>query len=409
MSTITYTLDNGAVLEFRDLEWASRGRLFCQVVATAPDGSILGNTRCEMSDARSRSQAASEFAAHNGAVPDVWRDALLAAFETLDQLHRAERASFAPIDLSQLADPPPLTDVWQGLIKSGLISTCYGDSGQGKSTIVDGLATCVSLGKPFLGRAVKQGPVVILDWELSQDITLHRLYHIARGMGLSAPPPIMYQSLYDPLTSYLSEILSWCERVNPALLIVDSMGAACGGDPMNPERAIALMNALRQLPTSSLVVDHQSNPTQGQGYANKREFGTSYKRHLTRSSLQIEMANQESGKASVILRQQKDNFGPKSDPIPFHIIYAGEAIRFEVADISDAEFADVDTLPAAQKIERFLNETKGATQKTIMEACNIGSAKTFANSMDKVKKRRKVGISRMPNSQERWYFLEWPA
>ena len=184
-----------------------------------------------MSEARSRSQAANEFAAHNGAVPDVWKEALLAVFETLDQQHRAERTVFAPVDLSQFDDPPPLVDLWQGLITSGLISTCYGDSGQGKSTIVDGLATCVSLGRPFLRRAVKQGTVVILDWELNQGITLHRLYRIARGMGLTTPPPIMYQSLYDSLTTYLPEILEWCERINPVLLIVDSMGAACGGDP----------------------------------------------------------------------------------------------------------------------------------------------------------------------------------
>jgi hypothetical protein len=175
---------------------------------------------------------------------------------------------------------------------------------------------------------------------------------------------------------------------------------------MNLERAIALMNALRQLPTSPLVVDHQSNPVQGQGYANKREFGTSYKRHLTRSSLQVKMANQEPGKASIILRQQKDNFGPKSDPIPFHILYQADAIRFEVADINDVEFAEVDTLPVVQRMERFLNETLGATQKTIMAECNIPNDNTFANNMTKLKKRRKVEVGRVPDSQERWYFFE---
>jgi hypothetical protein len=389
MSTITYTLENGAVLEFRDLEWASRGRLFCQVVAIAPDGSILGNTRCEMSDARSRSQAASEFAAHNGAVPEVWRDALLAAFETLDLQHRAEKTAFAPIDLSQYEDPPPLQELWQGLITAGLAATCYGDSGQGKSTIVNGLATAISLGKPFLGRPVKQGIVILLDWELSQDITLHRLYRIARGMGLTKPPAIMYQSLYDPLTTYLPDIQAWCEREQPVLVVVDSMGPACGGDPLNHERAITLMNALRQIPATSLVVDHQSNPINGQAYGNKREFGTSYKRHLTRSSLQVEMADNKPGKASVVLRQQKTNFGPKSDPLAFHILYEGDAIRFELADVNDAEFLEVETLPADRRIERLLEETTHLlTIKEIMEATGINSEKTVSNALTKIKQRR---------------------
>jgi hypothetical protein len=358
------TLDNGAVLEFRDLEWTIHGRLFCQVVVMATDGSYLGNTRCEMSDARSRLQAASEFSSHNGAVPDYWRDALLEAWLTLDQERRNQRTAFAPVDLSQFEDPPPLVDLWQGFITSGLVSTCYGDSGQGKSTLVDGLATCVSLGQPFLGHAVMQGPVVILDWELKQEITLHRLYRIARGFGLTSPPPIRYQALFDPLTTYLDEILDWCEKVNPVLLVVDSMGPACGGNPTDPERAIELMNALRQLPTSPLIVDHQSNPTQGQNYSGKREYGTGWKRHLTRSSLQLEMAENQPGKSSIILRQQKDNFGPKSDPLPFHILYEGDAIRFELADVNDVEFQDIETLPTDRRIEHFLNETTGAGMKS---------------------------------------------
>jgi hypothetical protein len=83
VSAIKHTLDNEAKLEFRDLEWTSRGRLYCRVVATAPDGSVLGNTRCEMSDARSREQAANEFASRNGAVPDSWKEALLSVFVAL--------------------------------------------------------------------------------------------------------------------------------------------------------------------------------------------------------------------------------------------------------------------------------------------------------------------------------------
>jgi hypothetical protein len=403
---VKMTLENGATLEFHDLFWTPTDHLFCRVIGYAPDGSVIGSSKVEMSNSGDRYRVAREFSSHNGAQPDIWADALLSAWLTLDEQHRSQRPTFSPVDLSLFDDPPPLVDVWQGLITSGLIATLYGDSGQGKSTLVDGLATSISLGHPFLGRAVTQGTVIILDWELSQDLTLHRLYRIARGAGRTTPPPIMYQSLYDPLTAYLPDILAWCERVNPVLLVVDSMGPACGGDPLNAERAIALMNALRQLPTSPLVVDHQSNPIQGQAYGNKREFGTSYKRHLTRSSLQVEMANNEPGKASIILRQQKDNFGPKSDPLPFHILYEGNAIRFEVADLLDVEFQEVETLSTDRRIEKFLNKTQGATQKTIMAECNIPNEKTFLNNMTKVRQRRKVGTSGRGKSQERWYFFE---
>jgi RecA-family ATPase len=135
-----------------------------------------------------------ELAADNGAQPDIWSDALLAAWDTLDRRHRASFEKFEPVDLSQFPDPTPLRDIWEGHITEGLISTLYGDSGQGKSTLVDGLATHVATGRSFLGYQVLQGPVVILDWELNRDITLHRLYRIARGLGMDVPPAIMYQS-----------------------------------------------------------------------------------------------------------------------------------------------------------------------------------------------------------------------
>ena len=52
--TIQMQLDNGAVLNFVDLDWTLTGRLFCQVFATAPDDSILGNSKVEMSASASR-------------------------------------------------------------------------------------------------------------------------------------------------------------------------------------------------------------------------------------------------------------------------------------------------------------------------------------------------------------------
>jgi hypothetical protein len=403
MTTVRYPLDDGTIIEFRDLSWTPTGRLFCQVVTFAPDESILGNSKCELSSSQSRYKVAQELAGHNGAKPDIWADTLLAAWHTIDEERRENAEKFDPADMSQFPEPPPLRDIWESHITEGLISTLYGDSGQGKSTLVDGLATCIAHGGSFLGYNVIQGPVVILDWELSQNITLHRLYRIARGFGLSSPPPILYQCMTDPLTTHLADIIQWCYRVNPVLLVVDSFGAACGGDPMSAAHAIELMNALRKMPTSPLVVDHQSNPAQGQSYENKREFGTSYKRHLTRSSLQLEMASNQPGKSSIVLRQQKDNFGPKADPLPFHILYDGDAIRFETADVNDAEFQDVATLPSDERIERLMDETAILqTKEEIMEALGIG-AKTVDNALSKIKQRRHDYIVERSGQKPRKY------
>jgi hypothetical protein len=129
MNTIRYELDDGAVMEFRDLKWTPTGRLFCQVVTFAPDESILGNSKVEMSSTDSRYKVAQELAGHNGAKPDIWAGALLAAWHSLDEERRDEAEVFdlAPLDDEQ--EPGPLQFVWHPFIPEGFPSNIYGDGG----------------------------------------------------------------------------------------------------------------------------------------------------------------------------------------------------------------------------------------------------------------------------------------
>ncbi len=326
-------LDNGAVLEVVDLDWTRKGHLYADVIVKTGADEPLGSGKLQLSSTQDRYRLAQELASHNGSNPTDWANELLALWTVLDQERRDNAERFNPIDLSQFDEPEPVQDAWQNLLPAKMTSTLYGDSGQGKSTVVNGLAISMMMGWGFLEHSTVPGAVVLLDWELTRDITLGRLYRIARGMGLTNPPAIFYQSMTDPLGVHLDDITEWCHNIQPGLVVVDSMGPACGGDPNDHEKSIALMNQIRKLRMTTWVVDHQSKPIGNQSYASKREFGSGYKRHLTRSSLQLEMASNEPGKASLVLRQQKNNFGPKSDPIGFHILYQGDSIKFEIADI----------------------------------------------------------------------------
>jgi hypothetical protein len=71
------------------------------VIGYAPDGSIIGNSQVEMSNGQSRYKVAQEFASHNGVKPNIWADALLAAWHSLDEQRRdaAEK-----LTLESLAD-----------------------------------------------------------------------------------------------------------------------------------------------------------------------------------------------------------------------------------------------------------------------------------------------------------------
>lgn len=404
--TIQLELDNGAVLNFVDLDWTPTGRLFCQVFTTAPDGSILGNSKVEMSASASRYKIAQELATHNGSHPDVWSDALLSAWHTLEQKHRQGREVFDLESLAGYAEPAPLEFTWGGLIPTGFISNPYGDGGSSKSITFLALALHITQGRDFLGLPTKQGPVVYLDYELNRDEQLRRAYRICRGMGLgSIPSGFHYQSLTEPVTTHLPDLIDICLRIQPALLILDSVGAAAQADPNDAEKMIQLMNNLRKLDTTPLCVDHQTKST-GQSYASKRAIGSGYKDFLARGGLQLELASSEPGRASIILRHTKFNFTYRREPLAFHILYGDNNTIFEIANLDDPEFADVETLPMDRRIEKFLNETAGATKEDIMKARGIDNQRTFDNAMSKAKKRRHIETSRLPGNGARWYFVK---
>ena len=195
--------------------------------------------------------------------------------------------------------------------------------------------------------------------------------------------------------------MAWCANINPSLVCVDSQGPASGGDPNDHAKAIELMTSLRRLKCTSMVVDHQSKPDGKQAYAAKRAFGSGYKGFLSRSNLQIEMVSNVPGKASIVLWQEKNNFGPKMDPIAFHVVFdgpniRGPNIRFDIADVGDAEFKSTEALPAYLRIVRCIQENGPADKDTLMAECGIDNDQTFLNGVTKLR-----SLGKLPRSAER--------
>ena len=386
-----WELEGGTAIEVLDPAWSTTGRLYGNVRVIADDGeSTLGGGQIELSDVRSRTQLANELATRNGSNPQTWLDYLLNIYTLMDDKRRSELEHFGPVNLAEFDEPDPLRWIVDRIVPENMPSQTYGDGAQGKTTLLDYMALCVQMGQPFLGFNTIPGPVVILDWELDLETTLRRCYAIARGMGFNLPPPVNYQSLYAPLATHMADLITWCQNINPVLVIVDSMGPAAGADPNDHSKAIELMSSLRRIKCAAMIADHQSKPSAGQSYVEKRAFGSVYKVFLTRSHLQLEMVANVPGKASSILRHGKNNFGPKIDPLAFHTIYDQGQIRFEVADISELEFQGPDGLPTNMRIERFLQENGPSEKEEIMEECEIAKPQTFDNAISTLRKQNKM-------------------
>jgi len=386
-----WNLDGGMTIEVLDPAWSASGRLYGQVKVIADDGmGVLGASQLELSDVGARTRLSQELANHNGSNPVTWADHLLAIYASLDDQRRSSLEHFGPVSLAEFDEPEPLRWIVDKIVPENMPSQIYGDGAQGKSTLLDYLALCVQMGQPFFEFATIPGQVVILDWELDLDATLRRCFAIARGMGFNSPPPVHYQSLYAPLATHIPDLIAWCQNVNPVLVLVDSMGPAAGGDPTDHAKAIELMSSLRRTKCASIVADHQSKPSAGQSYIEKRAFGSGFKGFLTRSHLQLEMIANVPGKASSILRHAKNNFGPKIEPLAFHTIYDLGRIRFEIADITEPEFQPNNSLPIPLRIERFLQEAGPSEREEIMKACSIAKEQSFNNAISTLRKQKKL-------------------
>ena len=393
-----WAMENGATIRVKNLDRRPSGRVYANVQVLV-EGGVIGGGLTELSSVADRFRFAKDISSRNEAADfQIWMDALLGIYAAFEQGHDSGEI-FNPVDLADFDEPEAIPDVVEGIIIEGETNNLFGDGGQGKSTVANFLGLCLSQGVPFLGRETLKGEVLMLDWELSRDRTLHRVYQLARGMGLDRPPGgIHYANMSASIFDSMTWVEAFCLDLQPRLVIVDSYVGASGSDPMDQAAPVKFMETLRRLPGSRLVIDHQSNPVAGVSYRSKRAFGSSFKTHLTRSSLQLEQVSNTPGRAAVVLRQVKNNFGPKAPNLPFVIFFEGQKTRLELAKPGDTDFQDTAAMPAWQRIERFIQENGSSTVDELAEGCGIAQ-KTVTNTVSILRGMGKMPATSVKNSK----------
>jgi hypothetical protein len=277
----------------------------------------------------------------------------------------------------------------EGLLPENQTAILYGDGGQGKSFVALALGAAVAAGSPFLGIQTLERHVLYLDWELDQEEHTRRAYKIARGEGLQKPPGgLLYSRAEEPLHNLLSPLAAWIKEKDVGLLIIDSFGAACGGDPEQARFVIPLLASLRSLNVSILVLDHQAKMQEGQKYAGKTPFGSAYKFNLARSVIQSQKVGSRPGELSLILRPTKYNLGQLGSEIPVKLHFGDTTVRIERGDLAnDPDYYE--HLSSEKKIILCLEEEGSGTAKELGEKTGINQ-KTIINILGKLKRAGRV-------------------
>lgn len=240
----------------------------------------------------------------------------------------------------------------------------YAPGGSCKSYLALWLALLACHGAQAANIAGIQTGVLYLDWELNEQTVGGRLRALQAGhpeLSLFTP---YYRRCEYPLTQEAHQIAVQVAKLGIGLLIVDSVGMACGSDLASPEAAISLQRAFRQIGCASLTLAHVAkNTPEGQA---RSAYGTVFFRELARNTWELQKAEQENP-AKLILTQDKNNFGPRQKPLGLTVTFAGDAVTIAACDPETEPDLEI-ALPIANRIRNLLEDGELWTAKEIADA-----------------------------------------
>lgn len=296
----------------------------------------------------------------NLVVPQV--TAMLEDAARLAMLHY--RSGPPVIDLTQYVPDDASLDLrWlmAPLIPERQATLIVANGGSGKSLLGLTLASCVASGTGFpgIGKPMQSGPVLYLDWESDENDHGRRLGLIQNGLGISVPPSrLVYQKPKQEIRS-CPWIGSKVAELRPALVVVDSVGYAMGGDLKEAGAVTEMFRVVNSWGVSTLLLHHQNR--EGEFY------GSVYLRNSARSFWEMDSIRELHG-LKLSLRQEKMNNGLVfPSPLGLRIKFETGQVKWEGLNVFETPDIAA-TMPLDERIKRVIEDARGALSQTEIAA-----------------------------------------
>ena len=206
----------------------------------------------------------------------------------------------------------------------------YGQGSAGKSWFSQFLAVMADEGISKCGLNVEPSNVLYLDWETDEKELNSRVTMIRRGMKMEGGCKVLYKRMAQGFSQDIEMIRKMCIQNEISLVVIDSLGSACMGEPESAEVVLRTFSALRSLDVSSLVIDH----TNKEGHL----FGSVYKFNQARQIFHVKKSQSEDDNKIVIgLFHQKANNSPLMKPMGFTLTFSDGGVNVERQDVRDTE------------------------------------------------------------------------
>lgn len=261
-------------------------------------------------------------------------------------------------------DDSPVQYTLYPVIVEGETNILYGYGGTGKSYLACLWGLLVQTGCDKLGFKAKKGNVLYLDYESSFRELNKRIMELKKGMELPPETELYYRRCYQPIADDIEAIRSTVLENDINLVIVDSIGPACGGEPETADSALRYFRAMRSLGTTNLNISHRTKREDTKG-----PFGSVYWLNLARYIWTAELGDlPQRDRFTVNLQHEKTNITGyfSSMSLEFTFYPDDRATLVNKIDVEELP-TSMANLPLEERIKRMLGKHGEMTEEELAD------------------------------------------
>lgn len=266
---------------------------------------------------------------------------------------KARKAFLEQDRASRLIDIPdagPAQFLIPDLLPEGVATVWFGNGSSLKTYMALRAAISVAGGYDFIGKPVRKGAAMLVDYENPPETFKFRCSRLFIGMGLAIEPdlPLFHWPARGiPLADQIEAIRAKVSREGITMIVIDSGAAACGGKPEDADIALGYFMALQKLGTgvTTLTVAHCAK-----GSDEMMPFGSVFWHNQPRRTVNFQRTDDEDAdEIDIGVFYRKTNDGKKPKPISFRVTFEDE---MGPVIISSGRIEDIPELDAKRNLKQ---------------------------------------------------------
>lgn len=229
------------------------------------------------------------------------------SLKTVSDKGKTFKSKFNIVRVDEIEEFDP-TDFWliEDFWENGSVGIIGAPSKSFKSTFALNLACAVATGKPFDGREVKQGSVLIIQGENNLSMEQNKIYAIT---GSTTPPPIYF--VEDNITmEHIHKLENDMRELEIKLLIIDPMYLLFGNGDINRHQDIVsrletLSRISKNIGCAIMLIHHSRKLERGAKIQTADMYGSAFIEGWYESMILLQRKSNNSSTMTTYFRNHK--------------------------------------------------------------------------------------------------------